>query len=200
MDWHIYDGTIGVRKLCVGLLENNVYVAACARTRSAVIIDAADEPERVLAAADGLDVQAILTTHRHADHHSAAEAVGRALGIPFRIHADDVADGVPPVDTPIADGELIGFGDVKLQAIHTPGHTPGSTCFFGHGLLFSGDTLFPGGPGATNRPDDFRAIMASLHERLFILSDDTVVLPGHGPDTTIGAERPHLSEWEQRGW
>jgi glyoxylase-like metal-dependent hydrolase (beta-lactamase superfamily II) len=200
VDWHIYDGTIGVRKLCVGPLENNVYVVACDRTRSAVIVDAADEPERVLEAATGLDIQAILTTHRHADHHAAADEVRRALGTPFRIHPDDAVGGVPSVSAPIADGEVIGFGDVKLQAIHTPGHTPGSTCFFGHGLLFSGDTLFPGGPGATNKPDDFAIIMASLHERLFTLGDDTVVLPGHGLDTTIGAERPHLSEWEERGW
>jgi glyoxylase-like metal-dependent hydrolase (beta-lactamase superfamily II) len=200
LNWHIYDGTLGVRKLCVGPLENNVYIVACDRTHQAVIIDAADEPERVLAAAVGLDVQAILTTHRHADHHGAVEEVRQTLGVPFRIHADDAVEGVPPVETPIADGEIISFGNVSLQAIHTPGHTPGSTCFFGHGLLFSGDTLFPGGPGATNRSEDFTTIMRSLRERLFTLSDDTVVLPGHGPDTTIGAERPHLPEWEQRGW
>jgi len=189
VDWHIYDGTVAVHTICVGTLDNNVYVVACNRTRKAVIIDAADEPKRVLTAADGLDVQAILTTHRHGDHHGAAEAVRQTLAVPFRIHANDAVDG-----------EVIAFGDVALQAIHTPGHTPGSTCFFGHGLLFSGDTLFPDGPGATGKPGDFTTIMRSLRERLFTLSDDTVVFPGHGPQTTIGAERPHLAEWEQRGW
>jgi glyoxylase-like metal-dependent hydrolase (beta-lactamase superfamily II) len=165
-----------------------------------VVIDAAAEADRILAACHGLDVTAVLTTHGHADHVGAAGEVCRALRVPFRIHrADAEAAGIAP-DEPIEPGETIQVGALRMTAVHTPGHTPGSTCFTVGGLLFSGDTLFPGGPGATGTPRDFATIMESLRTRLFTLPDETVVLPGHGLATTIGAERPSLPEWERRGY
>ena len=194
------DARLVVRSLVAGPLDNNVWLAACAATKAAVIIDAADEPLRILDAVKPFRVQAVLTTHSHPDHHAAATAVCEALGVPFRIHLLDApAAGIHPFD-PIGDGEEIRVGAVTLRAIHTPGHTPGSTCFLGDDLLFSGDTLFPGGPGATTGADAFGEIMTSLERRLFTLPDETRVLPGHGDPTTIGAERPSVAEWWRRGY
>ena len=194
------EGGLLVRSLVAGPMENNVYLAACPATGRAVLIDPADEAERILEAAAGSTVEAILLTHGHHDHLGAASAVSRALALPVRLHpADAVLAGLPG-SLPLTDGEEIRFGTARLEVRHTPGHTPGSICFLSEGTLFSGDTLFPDGPGATVGPAAFAEVMASLRRRLFTLPDDTVVLPGHGPATTIGAERPSLDEWERRGW
>lgn len=194
------DGTVRVRALAVGPLDNNVYVAGCPGTGLAVVIDPADEAGRILEAAAGLSVQAILVTHGHPDHSGAASALARALGIPVYLHPADAPGAGLLTTQPLGDGDEIRFGGAALRVIHTPGHTPGSVCLFGGGCLFSGDTLFPGGPGAAEGPGAFATIMASLRRRLFTLSDDTRVLPGHGPETTIGAERPYVDEWDRRGW
>jgi len=123
-----------------------------------------------------------------------------ALGVPFRIHPADAATAGIDSDDPLSDGEEITVGTVTLATVLTPGHTPGSVCFTTGTCLFSGDTLFPGGPGATGGPVEFVAIMASLRDRIFCLPDPTLVLPGHGLDTTIGTERPALPDWERRGY
>jgi glyoxylase-like metal-dependent hydrolase (beta-lactamase superfamily II) len=197
---HVDDGIVRVRKICVGPLENNAYVVACARTGEAVVVDAAAEPDGLIAACEDLDVKAVLTTHGHADHVGAAAAVCGTLDVPFRIHrADAHAAGISPFSA-IAPGEAIDVGALRIEAIHTPGHTRGSLCFAVRDLVFTGDTMFPGGPGATAGPTEFAAVMTSLRSRLFTLPDDTLVLPGHGLDTTIGAERPSLPEWERRGY
>ena len=194
------EGGLLVRSLVAGPSENNVYLVACRETRRAVLIDPAADAARILQAAAGLTVEAILLTHGHHDHLGAAVEVSRALALPLRLHpADATLAGLPGV-LPLADGDQIRCGTVTLEVRHTPGHTPGSVCLLSGSTLFSGDTLFPGGPGATAGPAAFGEVMASLRRRLFILPDDTVVLPGHGPATTIGAERPSLNEWERRGW
>jgi glyoxylase-like metal-dependent hydrolase (beta-lactamase superfamily II) len=191
---------MGVRKICVGPLENNVYVLACRTTGTAVIIDASDEPDRIVATVAGLNPLAILTTHGHFDHVGAANEVAHRLDIPFRLSEADAATfGLEP--DAFLTGGPISVGELTLTAIETPGHSPGSVCFTIGGLLFSGDTLFPGGPGATTGPGaDFDQIMAILDDHLFTLPDDTLVLPGHGLDTTIGTERPSLPEWRARRW
>jgi glyoxylase-like metal-dependent hydrolase (beta-lactamase superfamily II) len=198
--WHYRDDTMAVRKVCVGSWENNAYVLACRKTGAAVIIDAAAEADRVVAATESLTPLAVLTSHGHFDHVGASREVADRLGVPFCLsEADAETFGLPP-DAPLRSGP-IKVGELTLNAIQTPGHSPGSVCFTIGGLLFSGDTLFPGGPGATAGPGaDFTQIMASLEDHLFTLADETLVLPGHGLDTTIGTERPHLPEWRARGW
>jgi glyoxylase-like metal-dependent hydrolase (beta-lactamase superfamily II) len=146
-------------------------------------------------------VRRVLTTHGHWDHIQAVAAM-RDAGIDVGIAGED-ADMLPAYDFVIPDDDVITVGEVKLRTIHNPGHTPGSTSFLmeGHPVLFSGDTLFPGGPGNTSFPGgDFAQIIESIDRRLFTLPADTLVLPGHGLDTTIRTERPHLQEWVDRGW
>ncbi|HSJ36069.1 MAG TPA: MBL fold metallo-hydrolase [Acidimicrobiia bacterium] len=200
---------ISITKLAVGEYENNAYVVACERTSRGVIVDAAAEAGRILAACEEVVVESILTTHGHLDHVQALDPVKDALGIPWYLHLADVDIAGRSPDEGLTDGQEIVVGEIALHVIHTPGHTPGSVSFVFEPsddsevhVLFSGDTLFPGGPGATRWDySDFGQIMDSLEKGLFpLLPDDALVHPGHGNSTTIGAERPHLGEWRARGW
>jgi glyoxylase-like metal-dependent hydrolase (beta-lactamase superfamily II) len=197
-----YDATdVRIDKIVVGPFENNVFVLRCKGTGEAVIVDAANEHELLLDVSRATGVRRVLTTHGHFDHIQAVTQM-RDAGIDVGIATEDAAM-LPGYDFVIPDDEEIGVGDLRLRTIHTPGHTPGSTCFLleGHPVLFSGDTLFPGGVGNTTFPGgDFDTIIRSVDERLFPLPELTLVLPGHGLDTTIGSERPHLDEWIERGW
>lgn len=185
----------------VGEMENNCYLLIDPTTSECLIIDAAWEPERIIRAVEGLRVQRILTTHGHFDHHAALDEVRQRLGVPAGIGEGDREMLKHPPDFLIRDGDTFQFGRFQVRAIHTPGHTPGSTCFLIGRHLFTGDTLFPGGPGNTKGdPRRFAEIIESIRTRLFTLPADTVVYPGHGRSTTIGAERPHLDEWIERGW
>jgi glyoxylase-like metal-dependent hydrolase (beta-lactamase superfamily II) len=185
----------------IGPHQNNIFLVSDEGTREAYILDGGPEPEAIAAAAEGLNVKAILVTHGHRDHHEQVGKLKSLLRVPVAIGMDDAALLSIDPDFLIVDQQTLAFGPHALQAIHTPGHTPGSTCFLYDGHLFSGDTLFPGGPGNTqNDPVRFERIISSIRERLFPLPDSTVVYPGHGRDTTIGAERPHLDEWIARGW
>ena len=184
-------------------MDNNVYLLVCPRTRDAVLIDASGDAEQILKEIRQAQarVRMILMTHGHSDHWGALGQLRDALGASVGIHLAD-ADMLPLTPNfALADGQRVAFGAASLDVLHTPGHTPGSVCFLSDGQLFSGDTLFPGGPGATKPPlGDFPLIMQSLREQLFILPDATLVFPGHGDPTTIERERPSLDEWEARGW
>jgi glyoxylase-like metal-dependent hydrolase (beta-lactamase superfamily II) len=189
-----------VRKVCVGAWETNAYVIACTMTGASVIVDAAADAERLVAAAAGTDPVALLTTHGHFDHVGAARSVADRFGIPFQLHADDADVFNVPPDEPLLPG-VVSVGALELKVLHTPGHTPGSVVVTLDGIVMSGDTLFPGGPGATSGPGaDFDTIMTSLETVVFALPDETIVMPGHGLDTTIGAERPSVAAWRSRGW
>jgi glyoxylase-like metal-dependent hydrolase (beta-lactamase superfamily II) len=198
---HYEDPTVRVEKLVVGPYENNVFVVRSKGTGEAVIIDAANEHELLLDVAHATGVRRVLTTHGHFDHIQAVTQM-RDAGIDVGIAAED-AKMLPSYDFTIPDDDVIEVGDLRLRTIHTPGHTPGSTSFLleGHPLIFTGDTLFPGGPGNTSFKDaSFEQIIESIDRRLFTLPADLLVLPGHGLDTTLGTERPHLQEWVDRGW
>lgn len=200
---------ISITKLAVGPYDNDSYVVSCTETSAAVVIDAASEPEKILAACESLQVASVLTTHGHFDHITALDPVKDALGVPWLLQPADIGIAERSPDEPLTGGDEILIGRIALHVIHTPGHTPGSVSFVFEPddgtdvhVLFSGDTLFPGGPGATRWDySSFGQIMDSLEKEIFPrLPDDTVVHPGHGPSTTIGAERPHLAEWRARGW
>jgi len=198
---HYEDATAEVHKVVVGPVDNNVFVLRCKRTGDAVLLDAANEHERLLELCERLGVRTVLETHGHWDHIQAVPAV-RDAGYEVGVTAAD-AGMLEAYDYLLEDESVIEVGDLRLHTILTPGHTPGSICFRLEGapVLFSGDTLFPGGPGNTSfEGGDFEQIIGSIDRRLFTLAPDTLVLPGHGDDTTIGAERPHLDEWIERGW
>jgi glyoxylase-like metal-dependent hydrolase (beta-lactamase superfamily II) len=198
---HYETSDVRIEKLIVGPFENNVFVVRSKGTSEAVIIDAANEHELLLEVSRATGVRRVLTTHGHFDHIQAVVAM-RDAGIDVGIAPDD-ASMLPGYDFVIPDDEVIAVGDLRFHTIHNPGHTPGSTSFrlVGHPVLFSGDTLFPGGPGNTSLPGgDFEEIIKSIDRRLLTLPADTLVLPGHGLDTTIDTERPHLQEWVDRGW
>jgi glyoxylase-like metal-dependent hydrolase (beta-lactamase superfamily II) len=197
-----------IAKLAVGKLSNNVYLLRCRATGEALLIDAADEADRVAALTrlGGAPAQAVLTTHLHADHWQALASVVAQTGARTLAGADD-AGGIPvPTDRVLHHGETVHVGELELTAITLRGHTPGSVALHyqdpdGLGHLFTGDALFPGGPGRTTNPADFTSLIDDLEERVFgVYPDGTWFYPGHGNDSTLGLERPQLAEWRARGW
>ena len=201
MTLHWSDTGVEVHKVVVGPVENNVFVIRCTSTGEAVLIDAANEHERLLDLCRGLGVRTVLETHGHWDHIQAIPAV-REAGYEVGVTAEDAAM-LPSYDYLLEDDTVVEVGRLRLRTLHTPGHTPGSMSFHVEGtpLLFTGDTLFPGGPGATQYGGDFATIIGSIEGRIFSKFDEsTIVLPGHGLNTTLGTESPHLDEWVARGW
>ena len=200
---HWKDANVEVHKVVVGPFDNNVFVVRCRRTGVGVLIDAANEHEQLLQLCLRLGVRRVLETHGHWDHIQAVPAM-REAGYEVAVTAAD-APRLKDVgyDVFIDDAEIIEVGDLRLRAIHNPGHTEGSISFHvvDTPLLFTGDTLFPGGPGNTKlEGGDFATIIESIDNKLFTFPAETIVLPGHGLDTTIGVERPQLASWVARGW
>jgi len=195
------DAATEVHRTVVGPMDNNVYIIRCRETGDAVLVDAANEHDRLLEICKDLGVRSVIETHGHWDHIQAVPAM-RDAGYEVSVTEAD-AGMLPSYDLLMEDDEVITVGRQRLRTIMTPGHTPGSICFRLEGtpVVFTGDTLFPGGPGNTTFPGgDFATIIRSIEDRLFSLPPDSIVLPGHGSDTTIGSERPHLQEWVERGW
>lgn len=198
---HWSDADAEIHKVVVGPYENNVFVLRCRQTGDAVLLDAANEHDRLLELCQHLGVRTVLETHGHWDHIQAIPEI-RNAGYEVGVTPED-AGMLPSYDYLLEDDTVLEVGRLRLRTIATPGHTPGSICFRVEGkpLLFSGDTLFPGGPGNTKTDlGDFPTIIESIDRRLFTLSADTLVMPGHGLDTTIGTERPQLQAWIDRGW
>ena len=202
MALHWSDSRVEVYRYVVGPMDNNVFVIRCHETGDAVLLDAANEHEKLLELCQTLGVRTVLETHGHWDHIQAVPAI-RDAGYEVGITAED-ASMLPSYDYILEDESVVEVGRLRIHTHHTPGHTPGSMSFSVEGtpLLFSGDTLFPGGPGATQfEGGDFATIMQSIEDRMFRAFDaDTLVLPGHGLDTTLATEAPHLDEWAARGW
>lgn len=200
---HWNNSDVEVHRLVVGSYDNNVFIIRCRHSGEAVLIDAANEHERLLELSQALGVRRILETHGHFDHIGAVTEM-REAGYEVSVLSADAPMLADVGYDVLLDGvEMIEFGQLRLRPIPTPGHTPGSVSFHLEGtpLLFTGDTLFPGGPGATHFDGgSFETIITSIDQLLMPFPTDTVVLPGHGLDTTIGTERPHLNEWIERGW
>ncbi|MEV4685200.1 MBL fold metallo-hydrolase [Streptomyces kurssanovii] len=196
-----------ISKVAVGPMDNNAYLLRCRATGEQLLIDAAADPDTLLQLIGDDSIASVVTTHRHGDHWQALEDVVRATGARTYAGRHD-ADGIPvPTDVLVDDGDTIRVGRVELTARHLVGHTPGSIVLVyddphGHPHLFTGDCLFPGGVGNThNDPKAFTSLLDGVEEKLFArLPDETWVYPGHGKDTSLGEERPHLAEWRARGW
>jgi len=227
-----------LRRVVVGVLGTNCWILHADGDRRALIVDPGDEPGRVLGAAAGLDVVAVVLTHAHFDHVLGVSGVAEALCVPVLAHPADAPvwphelayasraghwdagtataellardpallafPPAPPIwdglSTPVRDGQVFHVGSLEVLALHTPGHTPGGLTLSADGHLLTGDTLFPGGPGLTGPPlSDFATIIGSVR-RLLALPGRTQIHPGHGPATTVAAERPHLGKWTARGW
>jgi glyoxylase-like metal-dependent hydrolase (beta-lactamase superfamily II) len=202
--------TLVHRTLRIGPFDNNVYIVACPNTRQAAVIDVGFEPETVVAEIRdaGLEVRYLLNTHAHYDHAAGMRAAQAALGGDYYLHPAErpllailtqqgAMFGLPPAQGPdvihdLADGMRLELGESTLEVILAPGHSPGSVCFLSGGRLWDGDVLFAGSIGRTDLPGgSFKTLEASIRGRLFTLSDDVQVFPGHGPPTTIGRERLH---------
>jgi glyoxylase-like metal-dependent hydrolase (beta-lactamase superfamily II) len=198
-----------IRKMAVSDMANNVYLITCRRTGAQVLVDAADDADRCLdlVREGGERLDLVVTTHSHWDHHRALVDVVRSTGAPTAAGEED-AEGLPVrPDRLLHQGDRIEAGGLELDVIHLRGHTPGSVALAyrdpeGFTHLFTGDSLFPGGVGNTKNPgQSFGSLIDDVTTRVFdVYPDDTWVYPGHGGDTTLGAERPHLGEWRERGW
>ncbi|WP_030680196.1 MBL fold metallo-hydrolase [Streptomyces rimosus] len=196
-----------ISKVAVGPMDNNAYLLRCRATGEQLLIDAAAEPRTLLNLIGDSGIAAVVTTHQHGDHWGALREVVDATGARTYAGRYD-AEGIPvPTDVPVEDGDTIAVGQVRLTARHLVGHTPGSIALIyddphGHPHVFTGDCLFPGGVGNTwNDAKAFASLLDDVSAKLFDrLPDETWVYPGHGSDTTLGAERPHLAEWRERGW
>lgn len=201
---------VSITKMAVSEMNNNVYLLVCRHTGEALLVDAADDAPRILDTVDTVaardKVTSLATTHKHWDHVRALADVAGAL--PATTYAGELDAPELPVapDRTVGDDDEVRFGDAVVSVIHLSGHTPGSIALAyrpanGATHLFTGDSLFPGGPGKTWSPEDFTSLMNDLEHKIFShFDDDTVVHPGHGDDTVLGTERPHLAEWRERGW
>ena len=201
---------VTIIKMSVGPMDNNAYLVTCAETGESLLIDAANDPELLvgLLAEQAPKLDLIVTTHQHGDHWQALEAVAEATGAPTAAHELDAGPLPVAPNRLLAGGQTVGVGELTFDVIHLRGHTPGSVALALRPSgkrkavqLFTGDCLFPGGPGRTTTPEEFDSLMTGLENQVFgVYGDDTVVYPGHGDDTTLGEERPRLGEWRERGW
>ncbi|MCV7152847.1 MBL fold metallo-hydrolase [Mycolicibacterium pyrenivorans] len=197
-------------KVSVGSMDNNAYLVTCSHTGETLLIDAANDPAILLELIEKYapKLSLIVTSHQHQDHWMALSEVVEATGAPTAAHRLDAGPLPVTPDRLLADGDTVTVGDLDFDVIHLRGHTPGSVALALRGpaagdavQLFTGDCLFPGGVGKTWKDGDFEQLLGDVTSRVFdVFADDTVVYPGHGDDTTLGAERPHLGEWRERGW
>jgi glyoxylase-like metal-dependent hydrolase (beta-lactamase superfamily II) len=195
-------------KVSVGPMDNNAYLVTCSQTGETLLIDAANDAPILLELIERFapKLSLIVTSHQHRDHWLALTEVAKATGVPTAAHQLDASPLPVKPDRILANGDTIKIGELSFDVIHLQGHTPGSVALALDGAddathLFTGDCLFPGGLGRTTKPHEFDSLYRDVTSRVFdVYSDATVVYPGHGDDTTLGAERPHLEEWRERRW
>jgi glyoxylase-like metal-dependent hydrolase (beta-lactamase superfamily II) len=190
--------TIQIERYELGPFGTNSYIITCLKTSDSIVVDAPGDAPKVLGQLQQTNPKYILMTHNHMDHTGALAELKSALNIPVAAHAAD-ADRLPLTpDMLLVDSDGLTFGNIHFTVMHTPGHTPGSLCFYTEGYLISGDTLFPDGPGKTGSPADFRQIVESLQSKIFVLPDDTQVFPGHGNHTVLGKEKQAFEAFSAR--
>jgi glyoxylase-like metal-dependent hydrolase (beta-lactamase superfamily II) len=199
-------GDLVITKVAVGPMSNNAYLLRCAITGEQILIDAAAEPDTLLELVGDAGLARVVTTHRHPDHWQALSAVVDATGAKTVASEVDAEEIPVPTTHPVIDGARVRVGSCEIEVISLVGHTPGSIALAyddpdGIVHLFTGDSLFPGGVGKTQSPEDFASLIGDVETKLFDrFDDDTWFYPGHGDDSQLGVERPHLSEWRERGW
>lgn len=182
----------------LGRFNNNAYLIIDPQTSEGIIVDMPEEGEKILQAAQGARITKIVLTHTHFDHTLSYDLIRGATGAPVYCHPAEANLPANRIDVRLADGDELILGQLRIKVIHTPGHTAGSCCLLVNNILISGDTLFPGGPGRTSRPEDFQQLIGSIVEKLYVLPDDVVVHPGHGNSTTIGRSKAEYAVFASR--
>ena len=194
----VKDDDIQIDKLELGPFGTNAYVVICLKTWDSVLIDAPADASKIMERLEGTNPKYILLTHNHMDHIGALSELQSKLKVPLAAHAADTSNLPSPPEMRLNDGDTLSFGNIKLEVLHTPGHTPGSLCFKVGQYLISGDTIFPGGPGKTRSPADLRQIIKSITDKIFVLPDATQIYPGHGDSTILKKEKDEVAVFSSR--
>ena len=194
----VKDDNIQIERLQLGLFDTNAYVLICRQTGESVVVDAPAEADKIAERLKGTNSRYILLTHNHMDHIGALSELRSRLEIPLAAHAADAMNLSSPPEIQVNDGDVVSFGNIKLEVLHTPGHTPGSLCFKAGKYLISGDTIFPGGPGKTGTPAAFKQIIESITSKISPLDDDTQIYPGHGEPTVLKKEKEEFTVFSSR--
>ncbi len=194
----VKDNSIQIERLELGPWGTNAYIIICLETRGSVLIDAPAEASTIIKRLEGTNPKYILLTHSHSDHIGALAELRSTLTVPLAAHAADSSRLPSPPEVLLDDGNTLSVGKIKLQVLHTPGHTPGSVCFRMSKYLISGDTIFPGGPGKSGSPDNLKQIIKSITDKIMVLPDDTAIYPGHGEATTLNKEKQEFAVFSSR--
>ena len=194
----VKDNNIQIQRLELGPYGTNAYILMCQKTRDSVLIDTPAEASKIMDRLKDTNPKYILLTHNHVDHLGAFSELRSKLKVPVAIHALDTSNLPSPPEVLLSDGDTVSFGNLGLEVLHTPGHTPGSLCFKVGKYLIAGDTIFPGGPGKTSSPAHFRQIVKSITEKIFVLPDDTQIYPGHGDSTILKKEKEEFAIFSSR--
>jgi len=194
----VNDDNVRIEKLTLGPYETNMYIVVCPKTGESLVVDAPARASEIIENMQGTQARYILLTHDHYDHTGVLVSLRSRLKVPLAAHAADSLTLKTPPEILLEDGDTISLGNIKVKVLHVPGHTPGSLCFRIGKYLLAGDTIFPGGPGRTESPDQFQQIVASITEKILSLPDDTAILPGHGDGTTVKKSREEYAVFASR--